>query len=68
MVGSTPASFTRRRPGAHDEVVAFLRPNHPPKLRDKPVQINEPVTISIEADAAFTGSADLTLFYYYRSV
>ena len=33
------SAFTRRRPGAHNEVVAFLRPNHPPKLRDKPVQI-----------------------------
>ena len=27
------------------------------------IPVNEPVTISIEADAAFTGSADLTLFY-----
>lgn len=32
------------------------------------IPVDEPVTISIEADAAFTGSADLTLFYYYRSV
>lgn len=30
--------------------------------------VDEPCTISIEADAAFTGSADLLIFYYYRSV
>lgn len=30
--------------------------------------VDEPCTISIEADAAFTGSADLTVYYYYRSV
>lgn len=32
------------------------------------IPVDEPVTLSIEADATFTGSADLTLFYYYRSV
>lgn len=32
------------------------------------IPVDEPVTISIEADAAFTGSADITLYYYYRSV
>ena len=32
------------------------------------IPVNEPCTLSIEADAAFTGSADLTIFYYYRSV
>lgn len=30
--------------------------------------VDEPCTISIEADAPFTGSADLLIFYYYRSV
>lgn len=40
-------------------------------LRSSPflhIPVDEPVTLSIEADAVFTGSADLTLFYYYRSV
>ena len=32
------------------------------------VPVNEPCTISIEADAAFTGRADLLIYYYYRSV
>lgn len=32
------------------------------------IPVDETVTISIEADASFTGSADITLFYYYRSV
>lgn len=32
------------------------------------IPVNEPCTISIEADASFTGSAELTIFYYYRSV
>ena len=32
------------------------------------IPIDEPCTISIEADGAFTGSADLLVFYYYRSV
>lgn len=30
--------------------------------------VDETCTISIEADATFTGSADLTVYYYYRSV
>lgn len=30
--------------------------------------VDEPCDISLEADAAFTGSADLLIFYYYRSV
>lgn len=30
--------------------------------------VNEPCTISVEADAAFSGIAELTIFYYYRSV
>lgn len=32
------------------------------------IPVNEQVTLTIEADAPFTGSADITLFYYYRSV
>lgn len=32
------------------------------------VPVDEPCTISIEADAAFTGAADLLIYYYYRSV
>ena len=32
------------------------------------IPVDEPVTLTIEADTPFTGSADLTLFYYYRSV
>lgn len=32
------------------------------------IPVDESVTLSIEADAAFTGSADITLYYYYRSV
>lgn len=32
------------------------------------IPVNEPCTISVEADAAFTGSADLLIYYYYRSV
>lgn len=32
------------------------------------IPVDEPCTLSIEADAPFTGSADLTIFYYYRSV
>lgn len=32
------------------------------------IPVDEPVTLSIEADATFIGSAELTLFYYYRSV
>lgn len=30
--------------------------------------VDEPCTISIEADAAFTGSAELVIYYYFRSV
>ena len=30
--------------------------------------VNEPCTISLEADSVFTGSADLLIYYYYRSV
>lgn len=32
------------------------------------IPVDEPCTISIEADGSFTGSADLLIFYYYRSV
>ena len=32
------------------------------------IPVNEPCTISIEADAPFTGLADLLIYYYYRSV
>lgn len=32
------------------------------------IPVNEPCTISVEADAAFTGRADLLVYYYYRSV
>ena len=32
------------------------------------IPVDEPCTISIEADSTFTGSADLLIFYYYRSV
>lgn len=32
------------------------------------IPVDEPCTISIEADSAFTGTADLLIFYYYRSV
>lgn len=32
------------------------------------IPVDEPCTISVEADAAFTGFADLLIYYYYRSV
>lgn len=32
------------------------------------IPVSEPCTISIEADAAFDGRADLLVYYYYRSV
>ena len=32
------------------------------------IPVDEPCTVSIEADTAFTGSADLLIYYYYRSV
>lgn len=32
------------------------------------IPVDEPCTISIEADSPFTGSADLLVYYYYRSV
>lgn len=32
------------------------------------IPVNEPCTLSMEADAAFSGSAELTIYYYYRSV
>lgn len=32
------------------------------------IPIDEPCTISVESDAAFSGTAELVLFYYYRSV
>jgi hypothetical protein len=32
------------------------------------IPVDEPCTLSIEADAPFTGVADLLIFYYYRSV
>ena len=32
------------------------------------IPVDEPCTLSIEADASFQGIADLLIFYYYRSV
>lgn len=32
------------------------------------IPVNEPCTISVEADTAFSGYADLLIYYYYRSV
>lgn len=32
------------------------------------IPVDEPCTLSVEADAAFSGTADLVLYYYYRSV
>lgn len=32
------------------------------------VPVDEPCTISVEADATFSGSAELLIYYYYRSV
>ena len=32
------------------------------------IPVNEPCTVSIEADSAFTGKADLLIYYYFRSV
>lgn len=32
------------------------------------IPVDEPCTISVEADAAFTGFAELLIYYYYRSV
>lgn len=32
------------------------------------IPVDEPCTVTIEADAPFTGAADLLIFYYYRSV
>lgn len=32
------------------------------------IPVDEPCTILVEADAAFSGFADLLIFYYYRSV
>lgn len=32
------------------------------------IPVDEPCTLSVEADAAFSGSAELTIYYYYRSV
>lgn len=32
------------------------------------IPVDEPCTLSIESDASFTGSANLLIFYYYRSV
>lgn len=32
------------------------------------IPVSEPCTLSIEADASFSGVAELTIFYYYRSV
>lgn len=40
-------------------------------LRQTPffhIPVDEPCTFSVEADADFTGSADLTAYYYFRSV
>ena len=32
------------------------------------IPVDEPCTISVEADSTFSGAADLRIFYYYRSV
>lgn len=32
------------------------------------IPVDEPCTVSIEADSPFVGAADLLIFYYYRSV
>lgn len=32
------------------------------------IPVDEPCTVSIESDAAFSGRADLLIYYYYRSV
>lgn len=32
------------------------------------IPVDEPCTVSIEADSGFSGAADLLIFYYYRSV
>lgn len=32
------------------------------------IPVDEPCTVSIEADSPFTGAADLLIYYYYRSV
>lgn len=32
------------------------------------IPVNEPCTLTIESDGAFSGRADLTIYYYYRSV
>lgn len=32
------------------------------------IPVDEPCTISVEADSAFTGRAELLIYYYYRSV
>lgn len=32
------------------------------------IPVDEPCTISVEADAPFTGKADILIYYYYRSV
>ena len=32
------------------------------------IPVEEPCTLSIEADAAFTGKADMLVYYYFRSV
>ena len=32
------------------------------------IPVDEPCTISVEADSPFSGTADLLIFYYYRSV
>lgn len=32
------------------------------------IPVDEPCTVSVEADSTFSGTADLLIFYYYRSV
>lgn len=32
------------------------------------IPIDEPCTVTVEADSAFSGNADLTVYYYFRSV
>ena len=32
------------------------------------IPVNEPCTLTIESDGAFSGRADLLIYYYYRSV
>ena len=60
-------SFVKRiaADGAETDLLDVLDLNSTPFFH---IPVDEPCTVSIEADSAFTGSADLLIFYYYRSV